>query len=149
MNADPAHGRRPQVHRKGQPVRDLRRTRHQDHPVQDNGTQPRQIQVKDNGLDVFHPNSGEVRNEGRDGIACWFVDTDYNEESSFVRHAYVLGANDPCKPLKTTLKAEIHRDAWKSLHCDTSFPLRRHASGRIAIKTIIHFGDEVMRVFRV
>ena len=54
-----------------------------------------QIQVKVNGVDVFHPNTGEVRSDGAEGIACWFIDTDYNEESFFVRHAYFLGANDP------------------------------------------------------
>ena len=63
--------------------------------------------MKINGVDVFHPNTGEVRSHGADGIACWFIDTDYNEESFFVRHAYFLGANDPYKALKTTLKAEI------------------------------------------
>ena len=57
-------------------------------PVQDNGAQARQIQVKVNGVDVFHPNTGEIRSDGSDGIACWFVDTDYNDESFFVRHAY-------------------------------------------------------------
>ena len=79
----------------------------------------------------------------------WFVDTDYNEESFFVRHAYFLGANDPYKALKTTLKTEIHRDAWETLHSDTSRPFDRPASGRIAVKVINHLGDEVMKVFRV
>jgi len=71
-------------------------------------TADNQIQVKVNGVDVFHPNTGEVRSDGAEGIACWFIDTDYNEESFFVRHAYFLGANDPYKSLKTTLKAEIN-----------------------------------------
>ena len=118
-------------------------------PVQDNGTKADQIQVKVNGVDVFHPNTGEIRSDGPDGIACWFIDTDYNEESFFVRHAYFLGANDPYKALKTTLKAEIHRDAWETLHSDTSRPFDRPASGRIAVKVINHLGDEVMKVFRV
>ena len=118
-------------------------------PVQDNGTEARQIQVKVNGVDVFHPNTGEIRSDGPDGIACWFVDTDYNEESFFVRHAYFLGANDPYKALKTTLKAEVHRDAWETLHSDTSRSFDRPASGRIAVKVINHLGDEVMKVFRV
>ena len=118
-------------------------------PVQDNGTQANQIQVKVNGVDVFHPNTGEIRSDGPDGIACWFVDTDYNEESFFVRHAYFLGANDPYKALKTTLKTEIHREAWETLHSDTSRPFDRPASGRIAVKAINHLGDEVMKVFRV
>jgi len=109
----------------------------------------RQIQVKVNGVDVFHPSTGEVRSNGPDEIACWFIDTDYNEESFFVRHAYFLGANDPYKALKTTLKAEINEEAWATLHSDTSRPFDKPESGRIAVKVINHLGDEVMKVFRV
>jgi adenine-specific DNA-methyltransferase len=107
------------------------------------------IQVKLNGVDVFHPNTGEVRSDGADGIACWFIDTDYNEESFFVRHAYFLGANDPYKALKTTLKAEINQEAWESLNSDISRPFPKPATGRIAVKVINHLGDEVMKVFKV
>ena len=108
-----------------------------------------QIQVKVNGVDVFHPNTGEIRSDSADGIACWFVDSDYNEESFFVRHAYFLGANDPYKALRTTLKAEINQEAWETLHSDTSRPFAKPVSGRIAVKVINHLGDEVMKVFRV
>lgn len=108
-----------------------------------------QIQVRINGVDVFHPNTGEVRSDGAEGIACWFIDTDYNGESFFVRHAYFLGASDPYKSLKTTLKAEINEDAWESLHSDTSRPFDKPAGGRIAVKVINHLGDEVMKVFKV
>ena len=108
-----------------------------------------QIQVKINGVDVFDPNSGEVRSDSADGIACWFIDIDYNEESFFVRHAYFLGANDPYNALKTTLKAEINEEAWATLHSDTSRPFAKPQSGRIAVKVINHLGDEVMKVFRV
>jgi adenine-specific DNA-methyltransferase len=107
------------------------------------------IQVKVNGVDVFHPNTGEVRSDGAEGIACWFIDTDYNEESFFVRHAYFLGASDPYKSLKTTLKAEINAEAWESLNSDTSRPFGKPVSGRIAVKVINHLGDEVMKVFKV
>jgi adenine-specific DNA-methyltransferase len=108
-----------------------------------------EIRVKVNGVDVFHPSTGEVRSDGADGIACWFVDTDYNEESFFVRQAYFLGANDPYKALKTTLKAEINEEAWSTLHSDTSRPFPKPVSGRIAVKVINHLGDEVMKVFKV
>ena len=107
-----------------------------------------QIRVRINGVDVFHPNTGEIRSHGPEGIACWFIDTDYDEESFFVRHAYFLGANDPYKALKTTLKAEIDPDAWTTLNSDTSRPFDRPASGRIAVKVINHLGDEAMKVFR-
>ena len=107
----------------------------------------RRVKVK--GVDVFDPSSGKVRSDDADGIACWFIDTDYNEESFFVRHAYFLGANDPYSALKTTLKAEIDAEAWATLNSDTSRPFDRPKSGRIAVKVINHLGDEVMKVFRV
>ncbi|MCI0365170.1 MAG: site-specific DNA-methyltransferase [Phycisphaerales bacterium] len=107
------------------------------------------IRVKVNGVDVFHPQTGEVRSDGPDGIACWFIDTDYNEESFFVRHAYFLGANDPYSALKTTLKAEINEEAWATLNSDTSRAFDKPKSGRIAVKVINHLGDEVMKVFKV
>ena len=113
------------------------------------GTKMDDIEVQINGVDVFQPSTGEVRSDGADGIACWFIDTDYNEESFFVRQAYFLGANDPYKSLKTTLKAEIDKEAWDSLNSDISRPFPQPKSGRIAVKVINHLGDEVMKVFRV
>ena len=107
------------------------------------------IRVKVFGVDVFKPQTGEVVSEGTDGIALWMIDTDYNEESFFVRHAYFLGANDPYKALKATLKAEIDEEAWASLYSDTSRPFPKPASGRIAVKVINYLGDEVMKVFAV
>ena len=107
------------------------------------------FRVKVNGVDVFKPQTGEVVSDGADGIACWFVDTDYNEESFFVRHAYFLGANDPYSALKTTLKAEINPEAWATLHSDTSRPFDKPKNGRIAVKVINHLGDEVMKIFKV
>jgi adenine-specific DNA-methyltransferase len=107
------------------------------------------LKVKVNGVDVFKPQTGEVVSDSADGIACWFIDTDYDEESFFVRHAYFLGANDPYGALKTTLKAEIDPDAWATLHGDTSRSFDKPAKGRIAVKVINHLGDEVMKVFKV
>jgi adenine-specific DNA-methyltransferase len=108
-----------------------------------------EVTVRIRGVDVFKPQTGEVVSSGPEGIACWFVDTDYNEESFFVRHAYFLGQNDPYKSLKTTLKAEIDAEAWESLNRDTSRPFPKPTSGRIAVKVINHLGDEVMKVFSV
>ncbi len=105
--------------------------------------------LKINGVDVFDPNTGEIRSNDAKGIAAWFIDTDYNEESFFVRHAYFLGATDPYKALKTALKAEIDEDAWATLYRDVSRPFKRPSTGRIAVKVINHFGDEVMKLFRV
>jgi adenine-specific DNA-methyltransferase len=107
------------------------------------------LRVKVKDVDVFKPQTGEVISDGADGIACWFIDTDYAEESFFVRHAYFLGANDPYSALKTTLKAEIDPEAWATLNSDTSRTFDKPKSGRIAVKVINHLGDEVMKVFKV
>jgi adenine-specific DNA-methyltransferase len=112
-------------------------------------TPERRLQVKVKGVDVFKPQTGEIVSCGPEEIACWFVDTDYDGESFFVRHAYFLGASDPYKSLRTTLKAEIDEDAWASLNSDTSRPFDFPHSGRVAVKVINHLGDEVMKVMRV
>jgi adenine-specific DNA-methyltransferase len=108
-----------------------------------------QFQVQVKGVDVFKPQTGEVVSAGPEGIACWFIDTDYNEESFFVRHAYFLGQNDPYQALKTSLRAEIDQEAWESLHSAVSRPFPKPTTGRIAVKVINHLGDEVMKVFPV
>ena len=108
-----------------------------------------QIQIEIKGVDAFHPQTGEVRSDGTDGIVCWFIDTDYNEESFMVRHAYFLGNEDPYKGLKRSLKSEINQDIWETLYSDTSRPFKKPISGRIAVKVINHLGDEVLKVYRV
>jgi adenine-specific DNA-methyltransferase len=101
------------------------------------------------GLAVFDPSTGEFRSDEPDNNACWFIDSDYNGESFFVRQAYFLGQNDPYKSLKTSLKAEIDQEAWESLNSDISVPFAKPSTGRIAVKAINHLGDEVMKVYRV
>lgn len=108
-----------------------------------------QVRIKIRGVDVFDPSTGEVRSDSTEGIACWFIDTDYNEESFFVRHAYFLGQDDPFKAFKTSLKGEISEEAWASLNRDTSRAFDRPRSGRVAVKVINQLGDEVMKVIRV
>ncbi len=101
------------------------------------------------GVDPIGTRIGEIRSDGPEGIASWSIDTDDNEESFVVRDAYFLGANDPDKALKTTLKAEIDEEAWSTLHSDPLRPFAKSTSGPIAVKVSNHLGDEVMKVFRV
>lgn len=105
------------------------------------------ISIEVQGVDMYK--AGEIVSANADDIAVWFLDTDYDYESFFVRHAYFPGANDPYKALKTTLKAEIDEDAWESLKRTRSRPFERPASGRIAVKVVNHLGDEVMKVLEV
>ncbi len=116
--------------------------------------QDNQLVVILNGLDIYDPTTGEIRNSSTDDIACWFIDTDYNEESFFVRHAYFTGANDPYDKLKRALKAEIDEAAWSALYSTTSRPFdqpqgKNGKPGKIAVKVINHYGDEVLKVYEV
>ncbi len=106
-------------------------------------------QVEVRGVDVYDPTSGEIRSNSTSAIALWTVDTDYDGESFFVRHAYFLGDNDPYKSLKMALKSDIDPDAWATLYRATSVPFDTPSTGRIAVKVINDYGDEVMKVLEV
>ena len=108
-----------------------------------------QIVVEIKGVDVYDPTTGQIRNASTDDIACWFIDTDYDGESFFVRHAYFTGAEEPYDKLKRALRAEVDEGAWSALYSTVSRPFARPASGKIAVKVINHYGDEVLKVFGV
>jgi adenine-specific DNA-methyltransferase len=108
-----------------------------------------QIIVEIKGVDVYDPTTGQIRNSSTDDIACWFIDTDYNGESFFVRHAYFTGAEEPYDKLKRALRAEIDEAAWAALYRTVSRPFARPSSGKIAVKVINHYGDEVLKIFSV
>lgn len=108
-----------------------------------------QFRVDLRGVDVYDPTTSEVRSAGTERIALWMIDTDYNEESFFVRHCYFTGGNDPYKKLKTALKSDIDADAWAALYRDTSIPFPRPSTGRIAVKVINDYGDEVMKIIEI
>jgi adenine-specific DNA-methyltransferase len=107
------------------------------------------IVMKIRGVDVYDPTTGQIRSNSTDDIACWFIDTDYNEESFFVRHAYFCGADEPYEKLQRALKAEIDEAAWSSLYSTVSRPFDPPKTGKIAIKVINHYGDEVLKVYEV
>jgi adenine-specific DNA-methyltransferase len=103
--------------------------------------------VEVEGLDVYDPTTGQIRSHSTDDIACWFIDTDYNEESFFVRHAYFCGADEPYEKLKRALRAEIDESVWSTLYSTQSRPFDRPSKGKIAVKVINHYGDEVLKVY--
>ena len=112
---------------------------------QEDGT----LAVELHGVDVYDPTTGDIRSDNTDKIALWMIDTNYDGESFFVRHCYFTGGNDPLKRLKTALKAEIDADAWATMYGTVSRPFDKPTSGRIAVKVINDWGDEVMKVFEV
>jgi adenine-specific DNA-methyltransferase len=108
-----------------------------------------QIVVEIKGVDVYDPTTGEIRSASTDDIACWFIDTDYNGESFFVRHAYFTGAEEPYDKLKRALRVEIDEAAWSALYSTKSRPFPPPTTGKIAVKVINHYGDEVLKVYEL
>ena len=106
-----------------------------------------QVVAEIKGIDVYDPTTGQIRSASTDDIACWFIDTSYNGESFFVRHAYFTGADEPYDKLKRALRAEIDEGAWSSLYSTVSRPFDKPETGKIAVKVINHYGDEVLKVF--
>jgi len=107
------------------------------------------LTVEIKGVDVYDPTTGQIRNSSTDDIACWFIDSNYNGESFFVRHAYFTGAEEPYDKLKRALRADIDESAWRSLYSTVSRPFDKPSTGKIAVKVINHYGDEVLKVFAV
>lgn len=105
--------------------------------------------VEIRGLDVYDPTTGEIRSSSTDDIACWFIDTMYNGESFFVRHAYFTGADEPYEKLQRALRASIDEAVWQTLYSTVSRPFDVPETGRIAVKVINHYGDEVLKVLKV
>ncbi len=105
--------------------------------------------VEVRGLDIYDPTTGEIRNSSTDDIACWFLDTNYNGESFFVRHAYFTGDEEPYEQLARALRADVDEEAWQQLYSTVSRPFDPPATGRIAVKIINHYGDEVLKVYEV
>jgi len=108
---------------------------------------PLQVVIK--GRDIYDPTTGQIRSHSTDGIACWFIDTNYNGESFFVRHAYFTGAEEPYDKLKRALRAEIDEAAWSAPYSTTNCPFDPPKTGKIAIEVINHYGDEVLKVYEV
>jgi adenine-specific DNA-methyltransferase len=105
--------------------------------------------VRLHGVDVYDPNTGEMRSNETDQIALWMIDSAYNGESFFVRHCYFTGGQEPYAQLKRALKADIDEDAWSSLYGTESRAFARPETSKIAVKVINDYGDEVMKVFDV
>lgn len=107
------------------------------------------LTVEVRGVDVYDPTTGQIRSHSTDDIACWFIDTNYDGESFFVRHAYFTGADEPYEKLKRALRAEINEAAWSSLYSTVSRPFAPPETGKIAVKVINHYGDEVLKTYDV
>jgi adenine-specific DNA-methyltransferase len=107
------------------------------------------VVVEMRGVDVHDPTTGEVRSDTTDDIACRFIDLDSDRQSFFARHAYFTRADEPYEKLKRALRAQVDGAAWSQLYSTKSRPFDASGHGKIAVKVINHYADEVMWVYDV
>ena len=110
-------------------------------------TEKNKIKIKINGLDVYDPTTGSIRNNPVEQIACWFIDTDYDGESFYVKHAYFVGNEKEFESLKKTLKLQLDLEEWSKLNSTESIPFEIPKSKKNALKVINNFGDEILKVY--
>ncbi|MEU8404362.1 hypothetical protein AB0C28_55120 [Nonomuraea sp. NPDC048892] len=107
------------------------------------------VVVEVRGIDVYDPTRGEIRSSGTTDIALWMIDTDYDGESFFVRHCYFASGQKPYERLKKALRSDIDEAAWEQLYTTRSLPFPIPDTGKIAVKVINHYGDEVLQIYDV
>ena len=109
-------------------------------------------QVALQGYHVYDPGSGNVRPGGKPtDIDCWMLDTDYDGKSFFARRVHFPGksADRQIKRLKAALGARVDPAQWAHMESLTSGPFPRPAGGRVAVRIVTAFGDEMLCVREV
>lgn len=109
-------------------------------------------QVTIRGYNVYDPSSGNVRPAGKaTDIDCWMLDTDYDGKSFFARRIHFPGksSDGQISRLKRELGRSVAPAKWKSMESLTSAPFRRPSGGRIAVRIVTAFGDEMLQVLTI
>ncbi len=61
----------------------------------------------------------------------------------------LMGGDKPYEKLQRALKADVDEAAWMALYSTKSRLFDQPETGKITVKVINHYGDEVLKVFGV
>ncbi|OQB75514.1 MAG: Modification methylase DpnIIB [bacterium ADurb.Bin132] len=98
------------------------------------------------GFDYYDMNKGTIESGGKNNIACWMLDTDYDGRSIIPRQIFfpLTGEDSSWAKLKKTLKAELDQEKMQSFFGTVSNPFV--PGDRIAIKIIDNRGLESLKI---
>jgi len=98
------------------------------------------------GFDYYDMNKGTIESGGKNNIACWMLDTDYDGRSIIPRQIFfpLTGEDSSWAKLKKTLKAELDQEKMQSFFSTVSNPFV--PGDRIAIKIIDNRGLESLKI---
>ena len=109
------------------------------------------FRVSVRGFDYYNTKTGNVESGGKDKIAMWMLDHDYDGRSLFPRQVFfpMAGDDDGWAKLAKNLKAEIDTDLIEAYRGTTSLPFKAGENKRIAVKIIDDRGIESLKIIEV
>jgi adenine-specific DNA-methyltransferase len=100
------------------------------------------------GVDVYDPVDGTVHSENAGRVAAWFVDTDYNGQTFWIRQAFFPNKSAWNK-IEKALKGTLDKEQFDKLTGQESLSFKSGEYKRAAVKVIDQRGNEVMKVVRL
>ena len=103
------------------------------------------------GFDYYNTKTGGVESGGREHIALWMLDPDYDGRSLFPRQVFfpMAGARDGWSRLARNLKAEIDQDLIEAYRGTVSLPFELGEHGRAAVKIVDDRGIESLKIVEI
>ena len=103
------------------------------------------------GFDYYNTKTGGVESGGREHIALWMLDPDYDGRSLFPRQVFfpMASARDGWSRLARNLKAEIDQDLIEAYRGTVSLPFELGEHGRAAVKIVDDRGIESLKIVEV
>ena len=108
-------------------------------------------QVEVLGFDYYNTKTGNIESGGKERIAMWMLDTDYDGRSLFPRQVFfpMAGEKDGWARLAKNLKAELDEDLIESYRGTTSLPFEPGEYKRVAVKIVDDRGIESLKIVSI
>ncbi len=108
-------------------------------------------QVTSHGFDYYNTKTGQVESGGKDKIALWMLDTDYDGRSLYPRQVFfpMAGEDEGWARLAKNLKAEIDEELIEAYRGTVSLPFEPGGYKRVAVKIVDDRGIESLKVIEV
>lgn len=104
--------------------------------------------VEVHGWDYYNPSSGKIESGGKNRIAMWVLDTDYDGRAVFPRQVFfpMAGKKDSWAKLAKDLRSEIDENLIEKYRGTESLPFKKGKKEKIAVKIIDDRGIESLKI---
>lgn len=108
-------------------------------------------EVEVNGFDYFDPREGDLVSGGKQQIAMWSLDTDYDNRSMMPHQVFfpMADAKGGWNRLRKTVRAELDEDLLEQFHGSVSLPFEAGENRQIAVKIVDDRGIESLKIMQL